>query len=256
VGGENYQFKTREIMELMDYFIVLSWDSIGEELTEDNVENLKDYLEENINQFKHFLRLESFVSEFPTIQLETDMNDNFIVMKSQYSQLQDKLYDVIRNIYDLNNCIINYDSVENRLEIIDASFETIFTLKSINLIDCKITNGEYIRCDFQRVEIKNAHLSNCVLVSTELFNCKLENCEVDESSLLRECYFEGGTESVMNGDFQSGIMRGGVVGKYGTLGSGVEIVTADSSYFGAFDTDEEKGDIKKGIKKLTFKGKI
>jgi hypothetical protein len=258
IGGEDYQFKTREIMELMDYFIILSWNSINDKLTDDNIEDLKDYLEENINQFKHFTRFENFIAEFPTIQLESDMNDNFIIMKSQYSQLQDKLFDVIRNIYDLSNCIINYDSMENRIEIIDAVFETIFTLKSVNLIDCKITNGEYIRCDFQRVELKNAHLSNCSLVNTELFNCKLENCDVDESSSLRECYFEGGSESVMNGDFQSGIMRGGVVGQYGTLGAGVEIVTDTDSYFGSFDNDDTKGsgDLKNGIKKVTFKGKI
>jgi len=254
IGGDKYQFKTREILELMDYFITLSWGCINEELTKENIEDLKKYLDENINIFKNFTKLENFVAEFPTIQLETDRNDQFVVLKSQYGQIQDKLYDVIRNIYNLNNCIINYDSGENRLEIVDASFETIFTLKGINILDSNVVNGEYIRCDFERAEIKNAHLSNCNLSNTDVFNCKLENCQVDENSELRECYFEMGK---MDGNFVSGIMRGGIVGTHGELGKDVKIATEKDSYFGSFNDEDEKGDGKKKmVKKLTTKGKI
>lgn len=251
IGGDDYHMKTREIVELMDYFITLSWKCINEDLTDDNVEDLKHYLDENINIFKNFTKPESFIAEFPTIQLEVDKNNNFLVVKSQYGQFQDKLYEVIRNIYNLSNCLINYDSAENRLEIVDAEFETIFTLKGLNIIESNVVNGEYIRCEFQKVEIKNAHLTNCKIVNTDVFNCKLENCEVDQTSTLKECYFEGGK---MDGDFVSGIMRGGIVGQYGTLGDGVQIATEKDSYFGPFDTDDV--DKKKSIKKLTQKGKI
>lgn len=251
IGGNKYHFKTREIMELMDYFITLSWTCLHDELTEDNLEELKGYLEENINIFKNFNKPESFMAEFPTIQLETDKNDNFMIVKSQYGQMQDKIYDVVRNIYNLSNCILNYDSTENRLEIVDASFETIFTLKSVNIIDSNVVNGEYIRCEFQNADVKNAHLSNCKLTNSDIFNCKLENCEIDTTSTLKECYFEGGK---MDGDFISGIMRGGIVGQYGTLRSGVQIATETDSYFGPFDTDDDGK--KKVVKKLTQKGKI
>jgi hypothetical protein len=253
IGGDKYQFKTREIMELMDYFISLSWNCINEELSKENIEDLREYLEENINIFKNFTKVENFVAEFPTIQLEIDKNDSFLIIKSQYDHIQEKLYDIIRNIYDLNNCIINQDSVDNRLEIVDASFETIFTLKGINIIDSNVTGGEYIRVEFHNVDVKNAHISNCTLINTDVFNCKLENCEVDETCTLRECYFAGGK---MDGNFESGIMRGGVVGQRGELGAGVEIVTDTDSYFGSFNDEEETKGGKKVVKKLTTKGKI
>ena len=258
IGGQDYQFKTREIMELMDYFISLSWNSINDDLTDENIEELRKYLDENINIFKNFARLDSFCGNFPTIQLEYDKNDNYIVLKSQYDQMQDKLYNIIRNIYDLNNCIINYDSGEGKLEIVDASFETIFTLKNINIIDSNVTNGEYLGVEFHNADVKNAHLTNCKLFNTDAFNCKMENCEVDQMSTLREVYFEGNSSSLMDGNFESGQLRGGVVGKNGILSNDVEIVTSDQNYFGSFndENDEEKGGSKKIVKKLTTKGKI
>jgi hypothetical protein len=252
IGGEDYQSKTREIIELMDYFISLSWNCITEDLSDENINNLRKYLDENINIFKNFARLENFVAEFPTIQLEIDQNDSFLIVKSQYSQLQDKLYDIMRNIYDLNNCIINYDSSNSKLEIVDASFETIFTLKGIGIIDSNVVGGEYLRCELSNVDVKNAHLSNCTLVNTDVFNCKLENCDTDENCTLRESYFAGG---VMNSIFQSGTMRGGIVGERGELLDGVDIISDDSSYFGGTGEDE---DVVKGPdkKKITMKGKI
>jgi len=253
IGGTDYQFKTREIMELMDYFISLSWNSITEELSEENIEDLRKYLDENINIFKNFLRLESFVAEFPTIQLEIDKNDTFLIVKSQYSQIQDKLYDIIRNIYDLNNCIINYDSTENRVEIVDASFETIFTLKGIGIIDSNVVGGEYIRVELTNTDIKNAHLNNCELRNVNAFNCKLEGCTVDETSTLKETYFASGT---MNGQFISGVMRGGIVGEMGELLDGVDIVTDTDSYFGKNDDTDDVVKGKIDTKKLITKGKI
>ena len=53
IGGKDYQFKTKEIMELMDYFITLSWNSIDNKLSDDNIEDLRSYLDDNINNFKN-----------------------------------------------------------------------------------------------------------------------------------------------------------------------------------------------------------
>jgi len=113
IGDKDYQFKTREIMELMDYFISLTWNSIGEELDDDDVEELRSYLDENINNFKNFTKLESFVAEFPTIQLEIDKDESFVVVKTYYSNIYNKIYDLIKNIYNLNNCILNWDTDTN-----------------------------------------------------------------------------------------------------------------------------------------------
>lgn len=248
IGDKDYQFKTKEILELTDYFVSLTWNSIKTELNVDDINKLRKILQDNINNFKNFITLENFVSEFPTIQIEIDKNDNFIIVKSYYSNIYSKIYDIIKNIYNLNNCIINWDTEKKILEIVDASFKTIFDLKSINIIDCNVNNGTYNDCTLINTDIKNAHIHNCTLISCQIYNCKLENCYTDQFSSLENCYFYGGN---MNSDFISGVFRSGKVGEFGKLGDDVKIVTDMDSYFNTTIEDEinpKKSDFK--IKKL------
>ena len=241
VGDKDYQFKTREIMELMDYFISLTWNSIDEEMDDDDIKKLRGFLEENINNFKNFTKLENFIAEFPTIQLEVDKDEAFVVVKSYYSTIYTKIYDIIKNIYNLNNCIINWDTDTKMLELVDADFQTIFDLGNMSFIDSNANGGTYNDSQFINCEIKNAHLHNCTFISCDVYNCKMENCNVDQTSMLKNCYYYGGN---MNGEFKSGVFRSGKIGEYGVLGDDVRIVTDMDSYFNT-SIDDEGGDQKK-----------
>ena len=251
IGDKDYQFKTREIMELMDYFISLTWNSIDEEMDDEDIKKLRGYLEENINNFKNFTKLENFIAEFPTIQLEVDKDEEFVVVKSYYSNIYTKIYDLIKNIYNLNNCIINWDTDTKMLELVDADFQTIFDLGNISVIDSNANGGTYNDSQFINCEVKNAHLHNCTFISADLYNCKLENCNVDAQSMLKNCYWYGG---LMGGDFQSGVFRSGKIGEFGVLGDAVRIVTDMDSYFNTSiddeGTDQKKMSGSKAIKKL------
>jgi uncharacterized protein YjbI with pentapeptide repeats len=237
IGDKDYQFKTRDIIELMDYFISLTWNSINEKLDNDDIAELRSYLEENINNFKNFTRLENFIAEFPTIQIEVDKDDGFIIVKSYYSNIYGKIYDVIKNIYNLSNCILNWDTESKRLEIVDADFQTIFDLDNISVIDSNANGGTYNGCIFINAEIKNAHLHNCTMKSCDIYNCKMENTDVDQTCMLKNCYFYGGK---MDGNFVSGIFRSGRIGDFGNLGDDVRIVTDMDSYFNTSMEEEEE----------------
>jgi len=228
IGDKDYQFKTKEILELTDYFISLTWNSIGEELNEDEINKLREFLDKNINNFKTFSSFESFIAEFPTIQLEIDKDDSFITVKTYYNNIYTKVYDIIKNIYNLNNCILNWDTEKKRMEIVDADFNTIFDLGNVNVIDSIVNGGTYNDCVFINSNINNAHLHNCELISSEAINCKMENCNVDQTSTLKNCYFYGGR---LDGSFESGIFRSGKIGQFGILGDDVKIVTDTDSYF-------------------------
>jgi uncharacterized protein YjbI with pentapeptide repeats len=236
IGDKDYQFKTREIMELTDYFISLTWNCIDEKLDDDDIEELRKYLDENINNFKNFTKLENFIAEFPTIQLEVDKDESFVVVKSYYSNLYVKIYDIIKNIYNLNNCILNWDTDTKKLEIVDADFQTIFDLSNIGIIDSNANGGTYNDCTFINSEVKNAHLHNCEFISCDIYNAKMENCNTDAQTMLKNCYFYGGK---MDSEMVGGVFRSGHVGEYGVIGDGVRIVTDMDSYFNT-SIDQEK----------------
>jgi len=249
IGDTDYQFKTKEIIELMDYFIMLAWNSISEELNDDEIDSLRKYLDENINNFKNFNKFENFIAEFPTIQLEIDKNDEFVVVKSHYGQIYPKIYDMIKNIDNLNNCIINYDTNTKKLELVDADFKTIFELKYMTIIDSSPNGGTYLNCRFIGCDIKNSHLYNCEIIGTEVFNCKCEDCNIDQTSELKKVYFNGGN---MDGDFVSGVFRSGKIGEFGELKDGVKIISDTDSYFNTNleDDNKESSKPKETIKKL------
>ena len=256
IGGENYQDKTAEVLDLMDYFIELTHNCIVEPMNDDDMEELKDYLSENINQFKNFTKLDSFIAEFPSIDLQIDQSPDLIILRTYYEQIYDELYEIITNIYNLNNCIINYNSENQRLELVDATFKTIFDIKKIDIIDCSIDGGSFVNCELINCEIKNAHLTNCTIIYTDVYNSKIESCKVQEGTILNDCYV---FNSFMDGHMKGGVFRSGKLGEYGEIDKNVKIVTSANNYFGS-DKEQSIDDKLKSVgafknKSNTNKGK-
>jgi hypothetical protein len=238
IGGHDYHRKTKEILELLDYFIVLTWNSIDKTDKNDR-EKLIEYLTKNINNFKKFKKLDSFIAEFPSIQLEVDKNDSLVVVNSYYGEFYDRLFDLISNIYNLKNCVINYDTGTRKLEIVDADFKTILDLDGFRFIDCSVNSGRYTNCEFVTCDIKNVHLEHCEVNDSDIYNSKLEYTNIDQTSLIKESYFYGG---FLDGEMESGVFRSGKIGQFGMIGAKVKVITDIDNYFGLKPTiDIEKG---------------
>ncbi len=240
IGDVDYHKKTKEILELMDYFILLSWNSITEKINDDDRKILIEYLNKNINNFKKFKNIENFISEFPTIRLEIDKDDSLLIVKSYYGSFYDKLYDLIMNTYNLGNCIINFDTNTKMLEVVDADFKAIIDINGIKFINCSINTGRYEDCEFITCNIKNAHINKSVIKDSDIFNCKLEHTDVDETSIIRDSYFYGG---LLNGEITGdSVFRSGKVGEYGIISKSVKIISDVDNYFGIRygEIDKEK----------------
>jgi hypothetical protein len=228
IGGNNYHLESSKILDLLDYFILLSWDCIDTNINSDDRKQLLEYLNKNINNFKKFKKIENFIGEFPSIKLEVDKDSSIILLKTHYSNMYNDIYELITNVYNLNNCIINYDTKDHTIEIVDADFKTIMDIKNLKFINCIIDSGRFVDCEFVSCEIKNVHIYNSNLKDSDIFNSKLENCIVDQTSIIRESYFYGG---VLNGVMESGIFRSGKIGDYGVLEKDVQTISNDDNYF-------------------------
>ena len=225
IGGADYHKKTAEILTLMDYFISTTWNCLNQKLNEEDLDKLQKYLFENINIFKTFTNYDDFVAEFPTIDIQADKLNEYGIVKAYY----DKIYDIVRNIYNLKNCIINYDTQTSRIELVDATFKTIFDLDDIDFIECSMSSGRYTSCNIISSEIINGTIHGGDITDSNIFNSKIENAKIDteteiEDSYLYQCFIDGNVK----GD---SILRMCKIGPNAVIEDSVRIVTDMNNYF-------------------------
>ena len=229
IGGNNYHKKTSDILSLMDYFINTTWNCINEKLNKEDLDKLQKYLFENINIFKTFSNYDDFIAEFPTIDIQIDKMSEYGVVKGYYDSFYNEVYDMVRNIYNLKNCIINYDTQVNRIELVDATFKTIFDLNSLDFIECTMNSGRYNACNFISSELVNGTIHGGEIMDSNVFNSKIENAKIDKESevgdsYLYQCFIDGNVKG-------SSVLRMCKIGPNALIEDSVRIVTDTNNYF-------------------------
>lgn len=247
IGGKDYEKNIGNLIYFMDRFIINTYDCIDTDFSKDDIDKLEEYLEQNISFFKNFSKYDNFIVDFPSIQLQIDQQGDYDIVSAYYPNIHIDLYNLIDSINDLKECIINYVTSTQTIEVVDAKIKSTSTISSVDLINCSC-EGIFNDCYFVGSEIRNSQVSKSKLQQSTVINSKILNCNV-ESSDLTNCYFVDG---YLNGNMFGGVYRSGKLGPYATLDSDVKVVTDVDNFFDTtFDT-ETKGDSKgiiKGYKK-------
>lgn len=243
IGGKDYEKNIGQLIYFMERFIINVYDSVDASFNSEDIKKLEDYLEDNINSYKNLSKYDNFIVDFPTIVLQVDQIGDYDMISSYYDRIYNKLYNIIDSTENLKDCIINYVTKDQNIEIVDANIKVNSTLKTVDLINCK-AEGIFEDCYFVGSEINNSQVTKCKLQHSDALNTKVLNCNV-ESSTLENCYF---MEGYLNGDMRGGIYRSGKLGPYATLDSEVKLVKDYDNFFDTrFDVDD-KSDSKGIIK--------
>jgi hypothetical protein len=236
IGGKDYEKNIGQLIYFLDRFIISVYDCIDVDFNAEDVNKLEQYLEDNISLFKNFLKYDNLIVDFPTIQIQVDQNGNYDIVSAYYHKIYEKIFNLINNTSELKDCIINYVTETQMIEIVDANIKSISTIKGYDMINCNI-EGIFEDCLFVGSQIKNSQMTKCKLQHSNASNSKVLNCRV-ESSTLDNCYFMDG---YLNGDMIGGVFRSGKLGPYATMDSEVKVVTDSNNFFDTrFEKDDEK----------------
>lgn len=257
IGGVDYHKKTSDILSLMDYFISLTWNCCNAKLNEDDLKRLQDYLFDSINIFKTFSKYDDFIAEFPTIDFQVDKIGDYNIVKAYYDNVYDKIYEMVRNIHNLKDCIINVDTEINRLEVVDATFKTIFDLYNLDFIECSMNSGRYNSCNFISSELVNGTIHGGEVNDTNVINSKIENAKINNESEITDCYLY---QCHIDGNVKgNSVLRMCKIGPHAVIEDTVRIATDMNNYFNTKPEGERKEDGKefdiKDIKIPQTKGK-
>jgi hypothetical protein len=237
IGGKDYEKNIGLLIYFMERFIINVFDSIDVDFNSEDIEKLEQFLELNISSFKSLSKYDNFIVEFPTVQIQIDQNSNYDTISAYYDKVYNKLFNIIDNTKDLKECILNYVTNTQTLEVVDAVVKSTGTIKSVEMINCQ-AEGIFEDCLFVASEIQNSQLTKCKLMHSDTNGSKVLNCNVDSSN-LENCYFMDG---YLNGNMYGGVWRSGKLGPYASMDSEVKIVTDHDNFFDTkYEEEGQKG---------------
>jgi hypothetical protein len=248
IGGKDYEKGVGQLAYFMDRFIIDVHDCINSGFNQDDSRELESYLRKNISMLRSFSKYDNFLVEHPTVSLQIDQRSEYDVVSSYFDRMYNKLFSLMESTNDLKDCIVNYVTLTQRIEVVDAEVNCNFNIDGFDFINCRIRNGIFNKCAVVNSEAENCQFIKCDIDGSNVTKGKVLNCKV-ESSHLTDCFFMGG---YLNSEMTGGIFRSGKLGPYADLSSETKVV---SEYDNFFDTrfDSEDLENKDAKKIMTFK---
>jgi len=241
IGGKDYEKNIGNLVYFMDRFILDLHNSVDATFDQKDSDYLEEYLEENIEKYKSFSKFENFLVEFPDVELQVDQTSAYEIVDAYFTKIYSKLYNLIDSFDSLNECIINYVTETQTIEVIDASLRSLKSVQRLEFINCIILDGVYEACNFYACEIDNSQILTSKISNSEINDSKILSCNV-ETSGLNNCYFMNG---FLNADMFGGIFRSGELGPFASISPETKIVTLTDNFF---DTKFDDGEKDKGLK--------
>ena len=244
IGGKDYEKNNGQILYFLNKFIIDVYSSIGAAFNSKDIHNLEYYLEKNINNFKNFSNYDNFIVEFPTIALQIDQIYEYNTINAYYSKIYSKLYNLLESTENLGDCIINFDTTTQKMEIVDATVKIVQNIKNYVFVNCKLNEGIFDNCVITNSDVRNSQLVKCNIRGTDIKTSKILDCTVEQGNIL-DSFFMGG---YLNADMSGGIFRSGKMGPFANISSTTRVVSDNDNFFNTV-FDDDSYDTKSKIKK-------
>lgn len=237
IGGKDYELNIGNIVYFLDRFILDAYNCVDVGFNHSDADKLEKYLETNINKLKSFSKYDTFLIEYPKISIQIDQNSMYEVVNSYFPRIYKRIWDFIESIDDIGDCIINYVTQTQTIEIVDSILKINSTVKNLDFISCKITNGIFEKCVFNGCEVDNAQINKSKIDNSDIDGSKVLSCRV-ESTTLKNCFFMNG---FLNGNMIGGVWRSGEIGPFASISPDTKIVDDNQNFFDTkFDSDVDK----------------
>lgn len=237
IGGKDYEKNIGQILYFMDRFVIDVHNSIDVGFNDQDIDELEKYLDLNINNFKNFSKYDNFIVDFPTISLQIDQYYNYDVVNAYYDKIFPKLHVLIDSTDSLKDCIINYVTATQKIEVIDANVKSTHNIKDFDFINCVMSDGIFENCGLVNCEVTNSQVIKSKMHGCDVKDSKVLNCSV-EATQLENCFFMNG---YLNGDMIGGVFRGGKLGPYANISSETNVVSETDSFFDTSFEEEREG---------------
>jgi hypothetical protein len=211
IGGKDYASKTKEIKDVLEYFIVKAYQSINEEdLNEFEKYEIKRITEGFDKIQMAFYDPEIFLKEFQNLKLYVDLKTSTQTLKTYWNILRTPIFEMIIN-GGLKEGRFNYDAQIGRFQLRNAKVGGT-TVKDMDLVKCDLT-GVFENCAFVGCNISKARLYNAkVILNNKISESYLGGVSINKENEISNCYVVN-NEEIVNCDIIKSVIKFATPGK-------------------------------------------
>lgn len=222
MGGDNYEKKTKKILDLINYFILHLQSTLNfEDYT--GTEKLafeKIKKEQNVASGA-FIKYTAFQKTYPDIKVLFDMNDNPEVIQGVWGNLRDKLFEFIVT-GNMKKGEYNYDSELGRFQLKDSVLKNV-KVSDVEFLNCEI-EGVMEHCAFYDCEIKHSRITMSNFAKGNVVDfSKINESLLHVGNVLNDCFIEN-KSNIINCEVNKGVIRNGEIGKLAKISKETHIV--------------------------------
>lgn len=215
LGNRDYQKKTKEIREVIDYVILYLYDLLSRRIngySQDDLKKLQDMMNQYSKVVRSFSNPEFFFRNFPDFHIFVDLKGWDENIKTYWPVIRDKIFDIIVE-GNVRSGYFNYDTMTGKCQLKDARSREALELKDLDLITCDIKNGIIKDCKIYSCKIKKSSIESSHIVNdTTVSSSKVKDTIVDFSNTLEDCFIDCEGKS-LNCKIEGGVLRAGSVGE-------------------------------------------
>lgn len=237
IGGQDYHKKVGDIIELMDSFIINCYNALILPFNNDNIEKLKEILNNRISSFKNISSYDNFLIEYPNLELQINQSSEYTIVSSYYNKIYKNIFNLLDSLAEVDDGIINYYSGTAKIEMVNSKVEFSSIIEDIDFINCDVISGLFSNCNFYGCDILNSEISKSKITNCDVKKSKLTSVNADNSTLI-DCFFQAG---YLNSRMVGGVFRSGRMGELADISTDTKVVKKDrGSFFHTGYEEDEK----------------
>lgn len=224
LGGQNYEKKVTKISPVISMIgnLVLSAME-SDDFSVPEINELKKIITKHKKFVESFSTLEKILLSYPNIRLLVDLKGDYEIIKSFYSTIREKLFDLIVDC-QVRRGTLNYDS-----DISVFQGKDMITrdggLNDMELVNCKIT-GDVTKCSMYDCTVTKSHILDSEFISgNKIKDCKIVSSPITtNSNSFDDCYIDNKNFPI-NGEINGGVIKSGDISTQTEIGKGVIVVS-------------------------------
>jgi len=253
IGGVDYSEKQKEILEIIQYYVIKTYQSLNEQdFTKEELRELKELTNDYYKISEAYYEYEKFEELFPGIKVAVDLRRDSQLLKSFWPKIRNTLFETVVN-NNFREGQFNYDTDYAMYQLRGATVNCT-SLKNFDLVKCEIT-GILENCNFLFCEVNNARIYNSKIIKdTTISDSYLNKVSVEKENSLENCFVENQHE-FLNCSISNSILKFAGIGKEAKLDESTVIIDDQIEYTPAVGVEVEEMRDYAWIKNLTGKKK-